>query len=395
MNAVDAPQRPASARTALPRRGFVITGAALALTSLAACTGGGEPADEASARASAASDAGQGHGASPTASSSGPGIVRTRTPVAVNAPAETVPPTDLRLPDTLDPLRTVETPWQGRPHYLAGVYVGPHASEMNVVLTAIREDGTVLWRAERPLGHGTVRLVNGPAGALAVLTDEAEPGHVSASAFDLGTGAPAWGPVAVPGAFAAPGLVFGAAGEGPDSWVALGADGAATELPAALEGDPEARAAIDGKGMGLLSGGRVIGAEIPDQQGASAAPELGEGLEEFVIERSLGRVIARAQNQAVGYEADGQEAWRTDVGEAFTLISAGDFLAYGLRVRDAAALVFDVRDGRMVDPYNADSRGAAPIAVPEVFGDVAGAAVRPEGRRCLVTTEVILGYGAP
>lgn len=142
----------------------------------------------------------------------------TPVPVGEAAPARDLPPESLPLP--LSDLPILDPGWDQLPQERDGLLLGlgyPQGGEP-VRFIAAREDGTVLWQAERPPSCTGFTLSRAGADVVAVLTDVA-PGtetlsRTSATGYDLADGRLLWGPVSVPGPHQGPGAVFAAPAPG-------------------------------------------------------------------------------------------------------------------------------------------------------------------------------------
>ncbi|WP_110850613.1 hypothetical protein [Georgenia satyanarayanai] len=120
------------------------------------------------------------------------------------------------LPLALSGLPVLDPGWDQVPQELDGLLLGLDHPEDGEPLrfVAAREDGTLLWRAERPPSCTGFTLSRAGERTIAILND-VTPGRdtlseTSASAYDLATGELVWGPVDVPGPLQGPGAVFAA-----------------------------------------------------------------------------------------------------------------------------------------------------------------------------------------
>lgn len=122
--------------------------------------------------------------------------------------------TEPSLPPSFDDALIFDPGWDVPPLESHGVYLAPVVEEDRVIFTAVSEEGTVLWTAERPMLCSAFVVTASEDGPLAVLMDitagESAMSVTTVSAYDLRTGTKRWGPVDVPGPHLGPGLVFAA-----------------------------------------------------------------------------------------------------------------------------------------------------------------------------------------
>lgn len=200
-------------------------------------------------------------------------------PVGTPAPDDAGP--DLLLPPSHGGARVVDPGWDALPLESGGVYLAPVVEDDRVIFTAVSEEGTVLWTAERPMLCSAFIVTASDDGPLAILMDisagELTMSETTISAYDLNTGAKRWGPVDVPGPHVGPGLVFAAP-------------------PPESMGDGGPRRAID----------PATGNTIADESEDTDSTILGEsdGVVLLVDERSL---VART--------AEGPELWSLSSGD--------------------------------------------------------------------------------
>lgn len=170
-----------------------------------------------------------------------------RTPAVSGQPLEPADTEDVLLPTQFDQLVTVEPAWDLPVQFGENIALSAEETDHSLVFHAVDSTGAVLWSAERPRNcSGFVVTEDAEGRELAVLTDT-EPGSdaiavLTASAYDLATGDPVWGPVELPGPHAGPGLVFQAPPEG-----FMGESGEAVAL------DPSTGQRLD------ADGGRALG----------------------------------------------------------------------------------------------------------------------------------------
>src|SRR5690606_134129 len=132
----------------------------------------------------------------------------------VDEPASEREITEARVPYNLWGMVAVDPGWDTLPQHADGVFLAPSEDEDGQALTftAVDEEGTILWTAQRPLSSSDFTLTTDADGrALAVLTDVATTDDAlagtPATAYDLHTGEEVWGPVTVPGPHYGPGVV--------------------------------------------------------------------------------------------------------------------------------------------------------------------------------------------
>lgn len=142
-----------------------------------------------------------------------------RTPTPSGQELEPVDTSGVQVPTQFDQLVTVEPAWDLPVQSGEDILLSAEETDRALVFRAVGPTGTVLWSAERPRScSGFVVTEDADGRELAVLTDteagDDQVAVVTASAYDLASGAPVWGPVEVPGPHAGPGLVFEAPPEG-------------------------------------------------------------------------------------------------------------------------------------------------------------------------------------
>lgn len=355
------------------------------------------------------------------------------------AQAKRVGPEELRLPIEMTPMIVVDPGWSAAPQQLDGIFLGYQEGKDHLTYTAVAQDGTLLWEADRPRSCTGFTFTRGAGNrALAVLADAAPArdaiAQVTLTAYDLRTAERVWGPVEAPGAQAAVGLVVAEPTDQP-----MGAGGPRTALSArdgklaAKETDLDGGrilaehlgtiltlqgtqlVATDSGGKRLwrhgLPGGwdtqrvEVSGtidtvsplAALSDQKRPGIILDLARGTEiatgaSAVARDEVNEVIVAGEGKALrGLGPDGEELWRHEDREELDLISAGERLAYAVRRDEGTLVVIETEHGRMVQPYDADSD--APLAMPVVFSADAAAGVQAGSRQCLVTTEIDPEYG--
>ncbi|ASK66289.1 hypothetical protein CFK39_11185 [Brachybacterium avium] len=401
------------------RRRSVLAALPLGLLGLSACgpDGGGEPA-----------------GPAPAAPVEHP------EPVQVGELAEVVEYTEVRLPLEMTPMVVVDPGWTAVPLQLDGIFLGYREEEEQLRFLAVDQDGTVLWRADRPLSCTGYVLTRGPKKTpIAVLADLAAAEQEGAwamtlTAYDLRTAEPLWGPVEAPGPQAAPGLVYAAPtdqamGEGGPRTALSGVTGevllAEVDLADGRILGEHLGALVRTEGSELLASGaageelwrsplpagveparaRLRGtvdpttsfAVIGDQDSPGAVIDLAdgrviaEGADAVARDHVLEITVVVSGTTVRGLEDDGTEKWTHEDPEPLQLLCAGERLAYAVRPEEGTLVVLDTNHGLMVQPYDVDLTG--PLAVPQVFSADTAAAVRIEEQFFLVTTEFDEDFG--
>jgi len=116
------------------------------------------------------------------------------------------------LPSGFADSSIVDPEWETTPQYAEGVFVGAKLHDEELEFTATDENGAVLWSVDRPLSCSGFALSTTSAGQHIVVLTDTETSYAeiksTASAYDLHTGDPVWGPVEVNGPYQGPGLVF-------------------------------------------------------------------------------------------------------------------------------------------------------------------------------------------
>lgn len=116
------------------------------------------------------------------------------------------------LPSGFADSSIVDPEWETTPQYADGVFVGAKQHDEELEFTATDENGGVLWSVDRPLSCSGFALSTTSAGQNVVVLTDTETSYAeiqtTASAYDLHTGDPVWGPVEVNGPYQGPGLVF-------------------------------------------------------------------------------------------------------------------------------------------------------------------------------------------
>ena len=330
------------------------------------------------------------------------------TPTIVSEPAPSSDAVaEIDLPLALSGLPVLDPGWDQVPQELDGHFLGlihPEGDEP-LRFVAARDDGELLWQAERPPSCTGFTLSRADGVPIAVLMD-VEPGdetltEVSATAYDLATGDLLWGPVPVPGPHQGPGAVFAAPAPGAamgstgpraaldpatgeilvdeaaQDVVVVGeydgvivtaangtlrAQGAATwEAPLAdvgLTAPPVARAGVtppEGTAL-LVEPGQNAGPLID----LSTGEMLAEGVRDAAREPVSGTLVTLEGDTAVGYPASG-ERWEHPA-EGARISAAGNLFAY-LRT-DSAVRAVNAVTGELATAYDeATTSPAVPVLV--------------------------------
>jgi len=325
----------------------------------------------------------------------------------------------------------VDPGWAMRPQEADGIFLAAVERSEALEYIAVDSDGTVLWAAERPLSCSGFTLTEDAEGrALAVLTDTTSTedafGELTASAYDLATGDPVWGPVDVPGPYQGPGLVFAAPPEqymgetGPRTAL----DPATGQVTAAEDRLDEARIIGEFRGVVLVAddtsiigfdghGGRELWRTGADRLGGDATAisagigdNPGPGLAQLQIEDTGDALIDLTDGSVLGYpirdaatesatgtriiidathlrafDADENELWSQPISGQTRIAASSEDLHYlegGGWIRP-----HHVRTGDVTPAYDPDDTG--PVAVPSLIADT-GAAILDIGQHTLLMT---------
>lgn len=346
----------------------------------------------------------------------------------------------LWMPLTFSDATLTDPGWSAAPQHIDGLYLAPSAGDDVLEFRAVDADGEALWTAERPVSCTGFTVSTGPDGEpVAVLTDprssDESLAEVTATAYDLRTGAEVWGPVDVPGPYQGPGLVLAAPPEGPigetgprtaldpstgDPVATEGEDGVdrvigeyrgtvLTVVEDALSGLDAATGAVDWEidlaengwdPAGLVAafdsspGGDLALLETADGSGplidVSDGTIVATAVREAVLDPTTGAVVVldHAGMRAVG--PDGTDLWEQSVGPDVSLAAAGGVLLF---VRDGGAIrVHNVMTGQVAQGYDPDGEG--PIVVPEHVS-LSGDGVVVHDGRYLVATIPDVAPGSP
>lgn len=331
----------------------------------------------------------------------------TPTPIEEQAPAAEVDETSVPLALSGQPV--LDPGWDQVPKELDGLLLGlVHPDDGEPLrFVAAREDGTLLWEAERPPSCTGYALSDVDGRPVAVLTDVA-PGsgdsitETTASAYDLATGELLWGPTPVPGPHQGPGAVFAAPAPGAtmgdtgprvvldpatgevladeeDGGAVVGeyagvvltaADGVLTaegradwKLPLADLGLDEAPVALPG--VEAPPGTALLG-EPGDWAGVlldlEAGEVLAEGVSDAVRDPVSGTLVTLAGETVAGYPEAG-EPWEREV-PGVRLSAAGNVFAY-LRT-DSTVSAVNVVTGEDAVAYDETTTSpAVPVLVTQ------------------------------
>lgn len=348
---------------------------------------------------------------------------RTPRPVGTSAPEYAGP--DLILPQPFDDARVFDPGWDVPPLESHGVYLAPVVEEDRVTFTAVSEEGTVLWTAERPMLCSAFVVAASEEGPVAILMDvtagEFTMSDTTVSAYNLRTGTKRWGPVDVPGPHLGPGLVFAApppeslGDSGPrlaidpatgttladessetglmilgesDGIVLLADDThlvartaekpALWRLPLAEldESSDELRtgSGVQSDGSLTLLGDRTTGATLVDlNEGTITA----HGVHGAALDHSTGIRILLLDNELRAVNAAGHTLWSRAIPADATLLSAGDAAVY---LRSAGSIeIFDTTSGDTTLSLPSDAE------VPKQITESGAGIIGPYGRSLLVT----------
>src|SRR5699024_8734668 len=131
---------------------------------------------------------------------------------SATSPLDQAQPDDLILPFAFQELPAFQLPFDDTPKSLDGVLFGLQEVEGVLEFTAVSTQGEKLWSTQRPASCSGFTLSKAGDTPIAVLTDVDSTAdalaQVTASAYDLRTGEPQWGPVPVEGPWRGPGTVF-------------------------------------------------------------------------------------------------------------------------------------------------------------------------------------------
>ncbi|HLS15845.1 MAG TPA: hypothetical protein VK095_15160 [Beutenbergiaceae bacterium] len=371
-----------------------------------------------------------------------------RTPDPDQDPLPVVSAEGARLPYHLEGRVLVEGPWDVLPQERNGTFLAPRERDGALDFTAVDAEGAVLWTAQRPASCAGFAVTGSEDGQdLAVLTDltssEESLSETTATAYDLHSGAQAWGPVPVDGPHVGPGLVFSAPGDAPMG--AMGArlvlDGGSGEVVAqevddgvhvlGVGGSGEVVAQYDDahilgeyEGIVLLVEGDDLvaldadeareewrlteqgwkGADLAPAAGArpggslallqtasgsqvaidlSAGSVLAEGVTDMGTDPATGTHVLVEDDHARAYDPEGEELWAYLLTGPTTITSTGGvmvFLRSGETVR-----VHNVLTGEVAEAYDPDGEGE--ILVPaQISAAGATVVVAEDGYRLVTVT---------
>lgn len=347
-----------------------------------------------------------------------------------SAPAE-----ELWLPYPVQQLALVTPPWAARAaQERGGVFLAPQETDDILEFSAVDDEGTTLWSAQRPAScTGFVLTSTSDGQDIVVLADleEASEGlATTASAYDLYTGARLWGPVEVPGPHRGPGLVYAEMpatfGE-PEGALALDADtGQVLPVPeqvigeyggAVLTVDDTRLTALEPVEDGLEARWEVPLGEhhwTSEEIAAVAGTDPGPGLAllevgtggHVLLDLADGRVLAEDARDAVtdaatgarvflddeglhGIDPDGEPTWSAPAGAEAQVQAAGGALVYLLD--DGAVRVHNTLTGEVATGY--DSLGSGEIAVPVLIAPSGAALLTAGDASVIATTRPAEGVG--
>ncbi|MEG3616717.1 hypothetical protein [Isoptericola haloaureus] len=349
-----------------------------------------------------------------------------RTPdTAVDAPP-TVDTDALRVPLQVDAVRLVDPGWDAAPQTADGIALGVEDRDGLRRFTAVAADGEALWSAERPASSTGHAVTTTSAGrALAVLADTAAE-STTATAYDLRTGEPVWGPVDVPGPPSGPGLVFAASGSEPADAagprVVLDADtGETVPLEAdvlvlgehrgtvlvrdgdevvARTADGEARWSLDTADQGWEAGAVTASPEPSPGPGtvrlrtgeASEAlvdlddgTVLADGFTDVGVDPTTGTLVTVDADGLRGLDAAGTELWTTSTTQETTIEGVSGALVY-LRVGDSLR-AHNVVTGNVAEAY--DPEGTGDLVVPVAVTDASSIVLSDYSGYLLATTDTV------
>lgn len=356
---------------------------------------------------------------------SGPNPVRE--PYPVDTDPSQVDVSEMWLPRSLEGLDVVDPGWDTEAQFADDTYLGARAHDGLVELTAVDVHGDALWAVQRPGGHeGFVVAADGEGPALAVLTDDgADPDGMTASAYDLGTGEPVWGPIEVPGPLHGPGLVFATeeGSEGEDGAV-VALDPGTGRVAAPSSDSSQERVIGEFHGTVLVVDADALVARhagddaelwrVPladhgwDASSLSARPEPAhpDGMALLATSDTAGALLDLQTGLLVGEDADG--AWLDGPTGTLVVLDGTSLHAYdtehellwqltvgpGTSVETVGGVFVYLRDGDEVRAHNVvtgalaeayDPQGQGRILVPAHL-TFQGAALLPDGGRHLLAT---------
>ncbi|WP_291379217.1 hypothetical protein [Demequina sp.] len=347
----------------------------------------------------------------------------TREPYAPAAQPSPVDTADVRMPLALEDADVVDPSWTAPPLELDGIVLGPVERDGLVEFTAIRVDGEALWTVQRALGADVALTRTSQGDPLAVITDEvADSSTTTATAYHLGTGDLAWGPIEVPGHLTGPGIVFspspGAQGDDAGAAVALHPD---TGSPLTWGGAEDERTLGESDGQALVeTQGRVelrdahdgtvrwavndptwagtvtvaTDSELRDgllilEDGAGTralvrmdtGQVIAEGILDAVIDPTTSTVVVTSADGMRAIDLDGVALWAIPTADKPVLHAARGALVY---TRDGTTMrVHNIVTGAVALAYE---DGGSVIAVPERFFTTGAAIITVDGRLLLATS---------
>lgn len=343
-----------------------------------------------------------------------------RDPRRIDAPAPDYAGPEIALPPPFDQAGVFDPGWDVPPQESQGVYLAPLVDDDRVTFTAVSEEGTVLWTAERPMLCSAFVVTASDDGPVAVLMDitagKYTMSETTVSAYDLRTGAQRWGPVDVPGPHLGPGLVFAA-----PPLAAMGESGPRLALDSAtgnpiIDESKDTGMTILGERDGIVlvaQGNRLIARTAEDSElwslpihdlkqspddlralsgvpGDKVLALLGDpavgatlvnlaqgtimahGMHGGVLDRSTGiRILHGDRLRAI--DAAGNVLWERVVPAEAVLVSAGGGAGY-LR-SEGSVEVFEVLSGHATMSISSDAQ--APRQITESGAGIIGSYSRP------------------
>lgn len=249
---------------------------------------------------------------------------------AAAPPVEIAPAVPMSWSDSV----LVDTGWQVPPQVQGRFMVGFTEAEDGLIYSAIDSYGTVLWEVMRPKSCTGFAVSYADDEPIVVLTDAmvnpetdtaSATWQTTATAYDLATGTPVWGPVAVPGTVQGPGVVFGAS------------------APAATLGEVGPRLALD----------PATGAVIADEADSPDTAIIGE---------FNGTLISRTGTTVTATDtATETQLWAADSGTVSAAPVATHPVGAALLATDAGIDAIDIATGAVI-ATGIDSADFEPLA---------------------------------
>ncbi|WP_407317262.1 PQQ-binding-like beta-propeller repeat protein [Isoptericola halotolerans] len=273
-----------------------------------------------------------------------------RVPTSGGDPLPEIDTADLRIPIQVEGVRVVDPGWDVAPQTAEGIALGFTEDGGVLRFTAVAPDGDPLWTVERPASCTGFLVTTAGDRALAVLTDtsttEDSLAETTATAYDLATGEPVWGPVEVPGPLHGPGLVFAE-----PSTEAMGASGPRVAL------DPATGEVAAQDHDGTVVVGTYDDVLVEREEGTLVATDVHDGSEQWRVEPAergwdLEGVVAAPGETA----APGTAVWQVgDDATALVDLDDGSLLA-----EDVAHVAADPTTGTVVTLEDTRITGTGP-----------------------------------